>query len=520
MQRESLVYFAKKKIGGAREYGGTYQVGRHHLEWDELISDHDRVLIIAPRDHGKSHTLTVAYPIWKAVHGNRGDLGYIFGGNQDLADEQLDLVIKEITTNPKLKYLAPRNWKQTWAKKQIVTTTGVTIRARGITVRSRGPHPQWIICDDILSDEHMYSELIRRKMENTFFGTVSNMVVPGGQIVVVGTPLHEADLYAKIKKTGVYAIWHKPAVTPDGKVLWPLRYNLAALTRKKMEIGSIRYTREFLCEPISDDMSIFPRYLFQGEPVIQRAVTLGHTRAYWDALGMKIFIGVDIAMSAETGADYFVIFSIGVDVLGNRWVCDIERHKGMPYQAQLDAINRTGVRLGATLMYVEAVAAQRIWGEELIRTTALPIKLFHTNAQGTHGKYSLETGVPSLRILAENQKYRIPQGDARSVEETETWISEMVSFAWVDGKLQGVGTHDDTVMAFWMANQAANDGGFEFSFGDGETEGEAAELERMLVGTEGPVPGTPVTDGAFDHDLTGGYDGAEPVWAARPYYQR
>ena len=29
------------------------------------------------------------------------------------------------------------------------------------------------------------------------------------------------------------------------------------------------------------------------------------------------------------------------------------------------------------------------------------------------------------------------------------------SFGWKDGRLQGVGEHDDTVMALWLANIAA-----------------------------------------------------------------
>ena len=87
---------------------------------------------------------------------------------------------------------------------------------------------------------------------------------------------------------------------------------------------------------------------------------------------------------------------------------------------------------------------QRIFGDELIRTSDLPIKKFHTGVQ----KHSLDKGVPSLRVLLENGKFRIPRGDARSVELTDIWIDEMRSFTWHDGKLASVGGHDDTVMAY------------------------------------------------------------------------
>jgi hypothetical protein len=43
----------------------------------------------------------------------------------------------------------------------------------------------------------------------------------------------------------------------------------------------------------------------------------------------------------------------------------------------------------------------------------------------------------------------------------------MMSFSFVQGKLQGVGSHDDTVMAFWMAERAAAlGGGFGVWFGE------------------------------------------------------
>ena len=68
-------------------------------------------------------------------------------------------------------------------------------------------------------------------------------------------------------------------------------------------------------------------------------------------------------------------------------------------------------------------------------------------------KSALDQGVPGLRILFENGKVRIPWAP-ESRETVALWISELASFGWAAGKLQGVGAHDDTVMAFWMADRA------------------------------------------------------------------
>jgi hypothetical protein len=60
----------------------------------------------------------------------------------------------------------------------------------------------------------------------------------------------------------------------------------------------------------------------------------------------------------------------------------------------------------------------------LIRTSDLPIQKFTTGIQ----KNSLDKGIPSLRILLENGKFRIPRGDLHSIEMTDLWIDEMRSF--------------------------------------------------------------------------------------------
>lgn len=543
MQRSSVAYFASRNLTGPPEapYNGRFIVGDHHLEWDELATS-DRICVLAPRDHGKSFFWNKAFPIWKGAFGMPGQIGYIFSVNQDKANEMLQILVEELTSNPKLAWLVPVDWERRWSKRRIRLTTGVEIRARGFGVKVRGGHPHWIVCDDILSDDNIYSEMIRNKAIDYYLSAITNMVVPGGQIATIGTPMHQADLYAHLRDSGRYKMWEKPAIHPvTGKALWPARYNEALLADRKQEIGSVRFTREFLVRPMSDDMSLFPSYLFDGEPFRQRNVKMGMPLGFWQALGVRCYIGVDIALSAETGADYLVIFVVGVDGDGNRWVVDIHRAKGVPYARQLDLIVEYSRRYDASLVFVEANQAQRVWGDELIRTTDIPIKKFTTIGKGkgagksmsqTANKNDLEKGVPSLRPLLENKKWRCPQGDAQSVEKARIWIAEMNAFSWINGKVQGVGSHDDTVMACWIAEQAVRRGGFSASFGDGEGEVDprvlAKHAARITALAEGRGPADNGREVAASENPNGssGNLGAsdmtsdQQLWAAVPFYQQ
>lgn len=549
MMRLSPLYFATKVLSGnasGTEHDGKFVAGQHHVEWDQLITQEKakRICVLAPRDHGKSQFWNKALPIWKAKYGRPGDLGYIFSVNQEKAIEMLEQITNEVITNPKLQHLAPRNYEQTWSKRRVVFTTGVEIRARGFGVSVRGGHPNWIINDDVLSDENITSETIRKKAIDYFLSAITNMCVPGGEIFVVGTPMNEQDVYAVLRANGAYRMWEKPAIDKQGNALWPARYNKALLDAKKKEIGNARFTREFQVKPFSDDMSLFPSYLFEGKPTRQPTLKLGQGAAYWNALGVtKRYMGVDIAMSSETGADYFVIVVLGRDAKGNRWVCDIVREKGLGLRAQLDLINKVGKRLDPSLIFIEANHMQRIWGDELIRETDLPVKKFITSGAGktkttntsqTSNKNSMEAGVISLVPLFENRKFRLPVGDEYSVTMIDQMIHELQAMSFVDGKIQGVGAHDDIPMALWIADQAVRRGGFSASFGEGEDadpsfdgdpsipgEPQAPSAQAVVVRKDKPASeaenapeeGTKFS-ATFDET-----DTVEPAWQALPFWR-
>lgn len=466
MLLNSCAFFAHSVLPGPvyPPYNGRFLVGDHHLAWDELIYKHKRLCVLSARDHGKTYFFDFAYPIYQAIK-NPNECGYIFSATQPQAEEILGRIKREIENNPKLQYLVPRK-RSNWGSKKITLSNGHTIFARGFLSRVRGAHPVWIVVDDGLNDETAYSETVRIKQNDYFFNAISNMVVPEGQIIVVGTPFHLRDLYGELKHNEEYYYKEYPAESNPGKddnvILWPDRYDEKRLATKSREIGTIRYAREFLVTPVSDEMSLFPSRLFMGDPVEQFNLTLGMPRSYWEDKGMERFIGVDFAMSSSVQADYTVIFVLALDSYGNRWVVDIFRDKGLPYQEQKSYINKSGRKYDPALMFLEANQMQRIFGDEMIRETDLPIKKFMTGVQ----KNSLEHGVPELRVLLENGKLRLPRGDQHSIEMTDMLIDELKAMTFLDGKIQTVAAHDDLVMALWIANQAVKAGGFSFSFGE------------------------------------------------------
>ena len=258
MCRRSLAFFASEKLIGDPEppFSGRFVVAHHHQEWSDLICNNDRVCIEAARGHGKSHFFTLALPLWDAFRVKSAGLDppdcVIFSASQRQAQRLLKKVQIQVETNPKLAHLLPgEQERRQWSAQGLRLANGYTIVASGYGTKVRGGHPRLIVVDDGFNDNTAYSELIRQKEIDYFFQAIRPMLIPGGKIAVVGTPLHRQDLYARLEKNAQYVFRRFPAIVEDGpregQPLWPELYSMENLRSIEDEVKSIRFTREYLC---------------------------------------------------------------------------------------------------------------------------------------------------------------------------------------------------------------------------------------------------------------------------------
>lgn len=252
------------------------------------------------------------------------------------------------------------------------------------------------------------------------------------------TPFHKEDLYASLAENVEYKFERFSSILEDGSALWPGRYSRAMLDQKKREVGSTRFTREYLCIPISDANSLFPDYIlsenYRPDLELVTEMTPSLRNEY------QLYTGVDLALSATVGADFTVITTIGVDKFKNYRLFDIRRFKGRTMTEQLHEIEDVYRTYRSNVIYIEDNQFQRVFADELTRRTDIPVTGFTTTA---HNKNSLERGVPSLQILFENKKFLIPRKTERCRRVTDELMGELKCFTFVDGKLQGLGSHDD-----------------------------------------------------------------------------
>lgn len=463
-----------------------FQISWHHLEWGDLVMRHKKLCIEAARDHGKSYFFSNAYAAWQlyryrkqsgnlrsrrptAASSNRG---YLFSFSLQQSVDLMEILKNTIESNEILseRLVPDKSTEGAWASTNILCKNGARLTCKGFGSSVRGAHPYWIVVDDGLKDNVIYSKTQREKSIDYFHSVIMNMLVPGGQIIVVGTPFHATDLYGDLKSKSVSILKEKdrgwfvieyPAIFPDGRVLWPQRWSFTDLLEKRATQGNIIFSRENLCRPITNESSIFPLAILERSLIRMENYTLVKNRSDFPIKFEKVVVGCDFAISSSVGADYYVFTIWGVDDKRDMWLLNMYRDKGKAFHEQMQILRGINLRYQPDCMVLEQNVFQQIFVQESDRQ-GMPV-IGHTTGID---KYDLKTGWPGIAILLERGKIHIPIGDQYSRNVKDLIFEDLGSVAFTDKGLESVGSHDDISSSIWLATLGANKmmTGFKYEF--------------------------------------------------------
>lgn len=462
-----------------------FQMSWHHLEWGDLAMRYNKLCIEAARDHGKSFYFSNAYLIWKLYSYSRpawkqyakrpsksnSNRGYLFSFSLQQSVDLMEILKGTIEANDTLKErLMPENTKEgAWASTNILCKNGARLTCKGFGSSVRGAHPYYIVVDDGLKDNVIYSQLQRTKSIDYFHSVIMNMLVPGGQIIVVGTPFHANDLYGDLKSKSIAATGNRngwfvieyPAIFPDGRILWPGRWGFDDLMDKRATQGNIIFSRENLCRPITNESSIFPMKVLEVSIRGMERYTLVRNRDDFPMKFARIVVGCDFAISANVGADWSVFTVWGVTEEREMYLMYMYREKGKTFYEQMQTLKAINVRFRPDIMVVEQNQFQVVFVQEGDRQ-GLPV-MGHTTGID---KYDLKTGWPGIAVLMERGKIHIPTGDQASRNAKDLIFDDLGSVAFTDKGLESVGSHDDISSSIWLATLGANKlaTGFKYAF--------------------------------------------------------
>lgn len=229
-------------------------------------------------------------------------------------------------------------------------------------------HNCLIIDDPLKSREEADSKLIRDKLWDWYASTAYTRLMPGGAVVLVQTRWHMDDLAGRILlghenwevinlpaiAEGADALGRKP-----GQALWPDQYDVAALANIKATIGEREFTALYQQRPSPIEGALFRRDWI-GRQVVPRS-------------GTRIAMGVDLALSTKTSADYTACVVMARDEFGKLYVLDAVRER-VDFPNALRLIKNMAEKWKPNSIAIEQVAYQAVVVQELLRQTTLPIR--------------------------------------------------------------------------------------------------------------------------------------------------
>lgn len=253
--------------------------------------------------------------------------------------------------------------------------------------------------------------------------------------------------------------------------------NLRCLVAKRKEVGPLLYDREFGTTPRSSTSSLFPRERMEPNLVYDASLLPSYRTSnpkFW------VVNGWDIAWSERTGGDYLAKWSAVINRrTGKKRSLDINRWRALSFREQVSLIQHEHRLYGANLTVIEEAGAQSVWVQESnVPAQAQPdpdldpryvelvgaLSDIRVVGHSAGPKRDFILGVPGLILDLEGRRWQIPmQPDSYHHEEVENFLIECEAFGWNEDKLEGVGEHDDTVMAWWHCNWGLDQGRIMFS---------------------------------------------------------
>ena len=435
ISKTSFPYFFQNVLG--------MMFPKYMEEWLETMQKTDRTVIICSRDHGKS-VFMHCWVVWNLVFQEPPYQMLYISSNQ----KQTLVHMREIDryfNHPALKKFRP---SRGWAIGNIQLTNGNAILERSVGSQIRGLHPQEIIIDDPLKE---FSLSGIQRVTDWFFGDMIPTLHHTSNLRMIGTPFTYTDIFAQLEDNAAYTVRKYPCLNSLNEPLWPARWDFDALMQRKAEIGSLKFTREYLCVPISTGTALFnPEFVEKCKNKDYR-LKLGNRRDK----GYRYYVGVDPANS--TDGDYNEITVLEEDDEKNKTIVHVDRAKNVDFRENIEKIKIIGKIFQPEEILYETNTFAKAFTQELRSVSDLNVRDFNTTRKNK------QEIILSLQMNIENEKLNLPYGDAASRRVTNMIIEELSMFSiTASGRFEGVGAHDDLVMSLALANAASQQRGATF----------------------------------------------------------
>lgn len=464
-------------------------LSRAQERWAQKCLRSKKACILAPRGHGKTEMFSKILVIWLLCR-NRDVRILLTSYTDRLAKKNLSTIKLELEINKKLvaDFGMFYSRENTWDKHMIYVIRNKimkdpTVEAIGLNGFITGGRFDVIILDDIVSIKTYQSgnAEMRAKVIEILESEIEPLLDKGGRIWAIGTRKHFGDIYAQFIKNMSWnvlkdkAIIREPAkyivkeleeakiiIIDDeeveinyeiiiegddsGECLWPEYFSMEALLAIKHSIASQVWNREYQNEVMSDEYALFKMKDLKA-CCDDNLSYINSSTTFTESIAAKYGIivqGVDPALVTDVrtaeahDTSFFVDMTIGGDYRGNCELIYLDRARGLK-PSQVEArITANCLKFTPFRKAIESNSFGSLHIANLVEKTDLPIVKHHTGGN----KRDPYKGVPSLAIMFENRKIKLPYKTPEDRRTTDSLLEELHAF--------GSGEHTDQVMALWI----------------------------------------------------------------------
>lgn len=287
---------------------------------------------------------------WQPPRSFNGKLGYnqtfLLGQEIDTnVREMLEAIKNQLSRNTLLQELfgnlAPeKRGNQTWTTQAIDVATRQDFKNRAPNMATcslesglNSKHVDWILMDDIFSNNQMTNELQIRKVFD-FLRLLVPIVEKPGVIDLTGTRWDDKDPYGTFEREAadVWDIYCESAERTDDEVaagmpryFWPSRIGPEVLDQIRKNMRPYLFSCQMLNRPINQDTALFKKEHFEEQYFVPPT---GEALTQW-LVGKNIFTTIDPAISEEEDACYTAGWTCAWDTAGNVYTLDHLYEKGV-----------------------------------------------------------------------------------------------------------------------------------------------------------------------------------------------
>jgi hypothetical protein len=419
-----------------------------HDKWHTLVSKHDRIVIWAHIESGKTQQLSISRVLWE-LGSDPNKRVAVVSNTAEQAKKIIRACAQYIEKDDDLKAVFPRlvpspNKTHPWTATMLTVARDViskdpSIQACGMHGNITGSRIDFLILDDVLDHENTLTPGPREDAWKWLRSTVMSRLTSKSRVVAIGNAWHPQDAMHKLVGESEFVGEKFPVISDKGDVSWPERWPNKRIDKARMDLGPFEFARQMLCMARDDSAARFRREW------ISKCLSRGNNYRLVDSIdelpdGFRIVHGVDLGVQKHKAADPSAFFTICLWPDNTRQVLNIEcvKMSGPEIVARIDELSN---RYGG-LFVVENNAAQQYIVQFASKDTMANVRPFTTGRNKAHPEF----GIESIAAEMARGQWLIPNKRGKLPPEVEAWISDMLFY-------DPTAHTGDRLMASWFARE-------------------------------------------------------------------